>query len=260
MLRQFFSLKWLALSLLVVVCIAAFGLLASWQWSRAVQDAPVAPSSDEPAVPLSSVHGPGQPVPEDATGKRVSAVGTYDGAKQLLVPSRQNGDQVGFWVVTPLMLRDGSTVPVVRGWTDAPADAATGVSSGKVSITGFLEPSETEDQRGELPAIMPAGQIAVVSSAELVSLWPGELIQGFVLLEHQHPASSLVAVEPPQPVSQSHVSVQNLAYAVQWWLFAAFAVFLWVRMFQADWQDRQSGRSSNGSSPEDQSNLSEARS
>ena len=97
--------------------------------------------------------------------------------------------------------------------------------------------------------------MAAVSTAELLSLWEGDLYQGFVLLEDQRPESTLAAVPPPDLSADTGRSWQNLAYAVQWWLFAAFAVFLWCRMFQADWTDRKNGASTNT-----RANLSEVHS
>jgi surfeit locus 1 family protein len=38
-------------------------------------------------------------------------------------------------------------------------------------------------------------------------------------------------VPPPEPGDVSWtVGLRNLAYAVQWWVFGAFAVFMWWRM------------------------------
>jgi len=256
--RLLFSGKWLALSVLLLVCLGAFGWLGSWQWSRAEQSASPAssPTGADGGSPtsLDDVYSPGEPVPVASVGDRIRVVGEYRSVDQLLVPQRELDDQLGYWVVTPLEMDDGSIIPVVRGWTAEPS-ATADAPTGKVVVIGVLEASESQAQRGGLPELLPVGQVGAVSSAELLSLWEGDLYQGFVLLDDQRPRSTLAAVPPAELAADSGWSWQNLAYAIQWWLFAAFAVFLWWRMFQADWADRK-----NGASTITETNLSEAHS
>ena len=258
MVRLLLTGKWLALSMLLLVCLGVFGWLGSWQWSRAEQPASTtsSPTGAEGGSPtsLDDVYSPGEPVPEAFVGERIRVVGEYQSVDQLLVPQRELDDEVGYWVVTPLEMSDGSVIPVVRGWTAEPS-VSTDAPTGKVVVVGALEASESQAQRGGLPELLPAGQLGAVSSAELLSLWEGDLYQGFVLLDDQRPQSTLAAVPPPELAADSAWSVQNLSYAIQWWLFAAFAVFLWWRMFQADWADRK-----NGASTISEPNLSEAHS
>ena len=45
----------------------------------------------------------------------------------------------------------------------------------------------------------------------------------------------------PTPLGETGVRWRNAAYAVQWWVFAAFALWLWVRMVREDARRGQEG-------------------
>lgn len=250
--------KWVALTVVLLVAIGGFGWLGSWQWSRVHQQAaPESVVQQGQPVELESLYAPGEPVPDGAVGRPVSLTGEYDAANQLLVPNRVNAGRSGLWVLTPLVLSGGAVVPVVRGWVAQPApdDGSLSPPGGSVDVTGWLTGPESDGLRAQAPDVLPDGQIAIVSSAELISLWEGELYQGFVLLEGQQPASDLATVDPPALATVEGLSWQSLAYAVQWWLFAAFAIFFWWRMLQSDLAER-----AGDGSPPPSPDLTEARS
>ena len=106
---------------------------------------------------------------------------------------RQESGRPGSWVLTALLVdgADGAVVPVVRGWLPAgePGPAAPG---GQQKIVGWLEPTESDAlrERGRDP--LPEGQVEIVSSAELLSLWKPPLFQGFVIQQQPEPEPPLV--------------------------------------------------------------------
>ena len=255
MLRLLATPKWLGVTVLLLAVALGCLWLGSWQWTRA--HPLVAPSSSAtgPAVALSAVYAPGEGVPASAVGKPVAMTGRYDGSAQLLVPRESADGRSVFWVLTPLRFADGSVIPVVRGSTTEPGGSQLAPPEGRVSVTGTLAAPESDSLRAMAPDVLPDGQVAIVSSAELLSLWQGDLYQGFAFLDHQRPASALSPVPPPLATPDRGLSLRSFAYAIQWWLFAAFAVFFWWRMLQAEWADRQDDHT-DPSSPD----LSEARS
>lgn len=231
--------KWIGLTLLAVVLIGAFSWLGSWQWSRSKVQ-PVVDSSDPVATDsrlLVSLYFPGQPVPDEVVGAPVTTRGTYDATHQLILPGRTVDGVRGSWVLTPLLVSDQDAIPVVRGWVPGtPAATDVPVPAGRVRVTGWLETSESDALRPLEP--LPDDQIGIVSSAELLSRWPYQLYQGYVVLDAQEPASDLTAVLPPaaQP-PPTGIRWQNWGYAWQWWIFAGFVVFFWVRMLNEDLAD-----------------------
>jgi hypothetical protein len=82
-------------------------------------------------------------------------------------------------------------------------------------------------------AAAPA-QVPAVSSADLVNIWEPPLYTAYLAVtEPVPPLRPVPESEPP-----SGFALQNLSYALQWWLFAGFAVFFWWRLVK-DAHERQ---------------------
>jgi len=233
--------KWVVMTLLAVMLIVVFGRLGAWQWDRSkvepVVDA-ANPVASEPRL-LLAVYSPGRSVPPDAVGAPVSARGTYDAEQQLIVPGRRSGGVAGSWVLTPLLLPDGTAIPVVRGWVPGTPDPLDVLPPpGMVRVVGWLEVPESDALRPTGSGALADDQIGIVSSAELLSRWPYDLYQGFIVLDRQEPAGDLTPVVPPtaQP-PPAGIRWQNFGYAFQWWIFAGFVVFFWARMLREDARD-----------------------
>jgi surfeit locus 1 family protein len=234
--------RWLALLLVVLVASSAMALLGQWQLNRAREHrrepAERAEQAREQAVPkpVEQVLAPRQTFPIDGINTRVQATGTWDPAHRLLVTDRDLAGRKGFWVLVPLVLADGSAVPVVRGWVASASDpAAAGPVGDGVQVIGLLQPSEPPSQRapGEASGL-PADQVDRVSVTELVNRWPHPLITGFVVQQTQTPATGPLPSPIPAPVSDPGLDLQNLSYAIQWWIFAGFGLFFWYRLVRDD--------------------------
>jgi surfeit locus 1 family protein len=174
-----------------------------------------------PPVPLSSVARAGAPV-NDGYGRSVTFEGTYDPALQLLVPVEDRTDQ--FRVLSGLRQADGSLVAVVRGVVFETATAPP-PPSGRVHQVGVLLPSEEHVPEADLGS----GQMASVRLPALAQQWPGPLIDGFVTLSSADAARQ--ALTPAEwQLRETRGRLRNGAYAMQWWLFAAFTLFLAFRI------------------------------
>ncbi len=96
-----------------------------------------------------------------------------------------------------------------------------------MTVTGRLRPAEQTDdvmRSGNLPR----GQVATVSTAELINLWPDARVRdGFVVATAQEPPSRATPVAVSAPTEGGGFTWRNLAYALQWWIFALFAVYMW---------------------------------
>ncbi|HZY01629.1 MAG TPA: hypothetical protein VFE92_19400, partial [Dermatophilaceae bacterium] len=53
-------------------------------------------------------------------------------------------------------------------------------------------------------------------------------------------------VPPPAQVGGG-ISWRNAAYALQWWVFALFAAYMWWRMVRDDYEDSRRGHDQNDS-------------
>jgi cytochrome oxidase assembly protein ShyY1 len=125
-------------------------------------------------------------------------------------------------VLTGFRLDSGGAVPVVRGISNGRQPPAP--PTGTVTQTGVLLPSEGTGDRAE-----PSGSPTTVNLAALAQRWPPTLVNGFATLEAA--ASRAQSLEPaPVALPSSHGRLRNGFYALQWWVFAAFAVAMAVRM------------------------------
>ena len=173
-----------------------------------------------PPIPLNSVARPGGSA-FDGYGRSVEFDGTYDPNLQLLVPADNGTGQ--FRVLSGLRQADGSLVAVVRGVASRPT--APPPPSGPVHQVGVLLPTEEHLPETDLPS----GQIASVRLPTLAQQWPGPLIDGFVTLSSADAVSQELAAAPVQ-LPESRGGFRNVAYVGQWWLFAAFTLFMAFRM------------------------------
>lgn len=181
----------------------------------------------EPAVALETVARPGQQVTDDAYARQVRFTGSYDPRLQSLVATG-TGNQ--YRVLTALRLSGGGILPVVRGM--ATGRQAPPPPTGEVTGTGILMPSEG-DSSDSTQGAAPSGQPTTVVLPSLTQQWNGLLINGFATLTAtESRAQSLGPVTVALP--SAHGRLQNGFYAVQWWIFAAFAIWMGIRMAR-DW-------------------------
>ncbi len=241
MLRTALKPRWLGLFALLVVVVVVFGRLGLWQLNVA-QDKGRAEALGRAqaaeAVSLDAVVGPHEAFPADGSGRAVTATGRYGAEGLLLVGPRRLEGQSGWWVVAPFVVEEtGARIAVVRGFVADPTTSAA-MPDGPVELRGTLAPGESP---AEAPQGVPAGKEALgsIDLAVLVNRWPGELYNAFVFATGEESGGRSVSLEPglqrvPPPEVTSGLKWRNAAYALQWWIFAAFAAYMWFRMVRDD--------------------------
>jgi len=224
--------------------LVSFGWLGWWQLDSfgAAAEPSGATRSAAVTVAVAEVTRPGGRLAPGDVGRRIRAEGTWDATGQLLVPERARNGETGSWVVTPLRTDEG-VLPVVRGWVRRGADPPPPPVSGRVTVTGLLQQSESETEATVGPGGLPEGQLAYVATVALLDRLPydsDQLYDGYLALRSQDPAEAdpLATVEAadraPDPGEVGRW--RNLAYGLQWWLFAAAAVFFWGSVLRRDVQ------------------------
>lgn len=218
----------------------AMVLLGLWQFDVYSQQGAAAANrrAAEPPAPLLQAAPAGVAV-ADGYGRSVSFDGVYDPTLQQLLPM---ADGQHYRVLSALRQGDGTVVPVVRGVVDSAA--APPAPAGSVHQTGILLPSE------DSPADrVPEAQAGAVRVALLAQQWPAPLVGGFVTLaapDAQAQGLTGAAVRLPEGSGR----LRNGAYAVQWWLFAAFALVMAVRVARDLGRDAAVAEIVPGPSPE----------
>jgi cytochrome oxidase assembly protein ShyY1 len=237
--------RWLGLLGIVGLVMVTFGLLGLWQLNVArdkgnAEQVRSAPS--RPVVDVGAVLAPHSPFPRDGTGRRITATGRYDGSAQVLVTPRRLRGEVGYWVVTPLVVQStGARIAVVRGFVTDPRQAVVPQPAGEVTVSGTLAPGESPTTEHSGPSL-PDGQLAVLDLSLLVNRWPGDLYNAFVFATAEQPDVTSVAAPamhrvPPPALMGGALNWRNAAYALQWWIFALFAAYMWWRMVRDDYTD-----------------------
>ena len=171
-------------------------------------------------------------------GRPVTVAGEYDAGRQVLVSGKRQGGVDGFWVLTALRTPSGALVPVVRGFVPQAAPTPPSVlapPTGPVALSGSLEPPETT------PADAGAPRRPGRSRPRTPPTWSTSGAARSTTSCSTPPAraapAGLVRSRPvpvPPPDTGGGLRLRNAAYAVQWWLFAAFALLLWWRMVRQD--------------------------
>jgi cytochrome oxidase assembly protein ShyY1 len=202
--------RWIAGHLLVVVLATLFVNLGLWQLRRlddrqatnaAVEArAAVAP---EPVEALADPSTAGDDL-DDLRFRRATATGTYVRGADVAVRATQDG-RTGGRVFSVLELASGGAVVVLRGFVSPSVDGALVAPpppEAEVEVEGLLVPRErlegvfeqgVDELAGDRPDVLPVVLQAATADAE-----------------------DLAAVPPPDLGDGPH-----LAYAVQWFLFAA---------------------------------------
>ncbi|HWJ10842.1 MAG TPA: SURF1 family protein [Nocardioides sp.] len=231
------------LALLCVGFAAGMGVWQydAWQERRAAEQVDL---TEADPVPITDVLGPDDPFPTAGLGRPVDVRGTFLDAGTVLVTGRDGADgEEGSWLVTPLSVgaADQPAVPVVRGWV--PADTAVedvpAPPAGEVDLVGWLQPTESSQSGGESAdeesAPEPGDRVLPhLRVADLVQLLDGQDLYGAYVVAREalstDAAAGVDAATLDQlPPASRFTGLRNILYAIEWWVFAAFAVFLWWR-------------------------------
>jgi surfeit locus 1 family protein len=218
------------LTAIAVLLVAAMVWLGRWQFSAydQHQNDDSSAALDRAPVPLDDALGPDAPFPTESVSRPVIVVGRYLGDEQFYV--RDFGGNGRFAVATPVLTSSGAAVIVVRG---SASSMPTTAPSGDVRVEGVLEPSQ-----GSAAPLDDARTTNGIQIARLVSSFDEDLYAGYVIATASQPADSLALVAVPRPDASFWAGIRNLLYALQWWAFAAFVVFMWWRILR-DLRDRE---------------------
>ena len=245
MYRFLLTPRWLAITLLALLAIPFCVFMGTWQLSRfdarvaadrAAEHAPK-PGS-QPPIPLRrALPDTGALVTTGTAGRNVTATGQYDSAHQFLVPGRELDGRQGFYVLTMLRVQGGG-LAVVRGWLPGNASSPGRIPAaptGQTTVTGALQASESADSTGaNASGGLPTGQLGIISAASLVNLVPYQVYNGWITLDRTTAPLRAVPPTAPQGTGLDMRSFQNLGYTGEWFVFAGFTVFMWVRLVRRE--------------------------
>jgi len=168
--------------------------------------------------------------------QRVSVTGRLDGQHQFLLDNRGYRGRPGYEVLTPFTVTDGAVLLIDRGWVPF-----TGSRAHLPDVhVGEVGPLTLSGRVAELPssglAVGRAAPAAADPWPKVTSFpTPGELASALAGTRAARLASRILLLDPGAP--EGYVRdwqppgmspLRHLAYAIQWWCFAALAVILWT--------------------------------
>ncbi len=237
-----FAPRYWGIHLLMVAAVVATVLLGRWQydvWQRHRADSAVSVTRLAP-VPLDQVLGPDSAYPASGLGRPVIVEGTWDPARTVFVSGREQQGRPGYWAVTPVVMASGSEIPVVRGWL-AHLGAAPAPPHGPAALVGLLQPSDESGAPDDDPG---DDVIPELSITDLLQRTSRDLYGGYVVAtarpvpgstQHATGSAGLTpATVERLPGADASTGLRNLLYAFQWWIFGAFAIFMWWRWLAED--------------------------
>lgn len=231
------SPKWIVRHVLVVALVVVMVAAGFWQLRRLDEKRAQADlleaRQDRPPADVADLvtEGAGAGAVAEVLYRSVTASGTYADEGTVVVPNRSFNGASGGWVLTPLVLADGTAVAVNRGFIGFDRQARIvppRAPAGEVTVEGLVVPSEeggrlieADGSPGQVDELTRAdvGRFDELVEADLLPV----LVQR-VTSEPDEPqaaasgAPQLAALDRPAADDGPH-----LAYAVQWFTFSVIA-------------------------------------
>ncbi len=160
----------------------------------------------------------------------VTVSGAYDARRQVLVDNRVHEGRAGYHVITPLLLDDGRTALVNRGWTPQGASRSAlprvDPPTGRVTVLGRVAMPSTGTL--ELSAETTSGPVWQNLDPARFTAATGVAVLPVTIEATQAPVPDDGLVRD-WPAPDFGVDKHRI-YMVQWYMFAALVVVFWVAL------------------------------
>lgn len=251
MLRLALKPKWLGFLALVLLLVTGFVMLSAWQIDRAQSKSQQADNPElAVAKPFNDIMEAQGPMPGYLADQRVTVSGRFLPDQQIIIDDRYLNRTKGYWVVTmfapddPQFAQAADTdeleskpvaIPVVRGWTeDLEAARASTASDADVTLDARIAPVEGPLDTKDLPE----GVVRSISTSQLVNLFDVYTYSAF-LFPQENPEVGIggdhLSYVPYQEPQDEGFDLQSAFYALEWIVFAVFAVYIWFRLLRDEY-------------------------
>ena len=243
--------QWILALLLALLIAGVFAWLGRWQLGSAIRTDTDQLADTETVRELVEVAPPDGGLTEFVAGSVVELSARIVPEDFSVVEERMNGDVLGAWVVGRVDTGDpAGALSVAFGW----APTASAAEAAIPKLESAIDPNTVLDLEGRImPAEAPNTpradedpmRVTAMVPAAQVNLW-GQvevpLYTGYLVL---HPegetgdlihAATLDAIDSVPPSAPEAVNWLNLFYAIEWVVFAGFAVFFWFRLTRDAWE------------------------
>ena len=237
--------RWIGALFIALGVAVVCALLAQWQASRSVE-APVRDADRNAfnwtkAPELSSVIKPGRTPRGTAVGTLVRTTATLDAGTATVVANRvQRDGSAGYWVMAFYTEPSGNRILAPLGFTASKQQAlqvagrlsALKAASSPGLLHGRLSPAEAPQRIQRVLQSVAPGQLANLLPAQ-----QGKRVYPLFMLVTDR---ALPGLEKITVVSLSTAQINWLSafYAVEWFAFCGFSIFMWWRLVR-DQQQRE---------------------
>ena len=219
----------IALTVTLVILAALFGRLGSWQLERKAEKELLFERFEQ--APSLSI---GEALESGARFARVEARGRFDARRHLLLDNRIFRGRAGVHVLTPLLLDDGRTVLVNRGWLPLPPDRS--------SLPEIPEDDAPRTVRGRLNELPVAGQRLGEADRLTTDRWPqlityfdtdaveaalGQPLEPWLIQLDPADTAGFEGREWKAAVMEPKV---HGGYAVQWFSLMTASILIWITL------------------------------
>lgn len=242
--HHFLTRRWMAVHLMTLVIIGVCLSMAFWQLGRLqdrrAENARLGEQTRRPAADLDSLLPGAEATGRESDGaefRRTRVQGRFDPGEQVILLSRSYKRRQGNHLLTPLILTSGEAILVDRGWVPLPTNKAvldeSSAPDAEVTVEGVLLPTEEKGFLGVSDP--PPGDVTATPRVDLDRLadqLPYPLYPVYLRLQSQEPANAAeipIPVPIPKPSEGPHRE-----YAVQWALFAATALVIYLGLIRRD--------------------------
>lgn len=204
------SPKWIGGLIIALAAASVFAWLGQWQLSRAI----------ESNKPIQIV-------------KTESVEVMLDTQNVFLVKDRVQNSKSGYWVVANSKTENGSSVLLALGWTETLDSAEKArknlmnsmIAQAFLPVTGLTLPTEAPVRS------INEYTFGSVSTAQIANLVEGEMRYDYLAVTGNAVPDELEEISAS--ISQeAGINWLSAFYAVEWVLFAGFAVFMWWRLLK----------------------------
>jgi hypothetical protein len=222
--------KWIGVLLLMALVAAVFAGLMQWQLSRTFTVVGISQAEQAPK-PLSEFAVPGEVFP-NSFDRLATVEVELDKENVNVVENRiqlRAGQQVnGYWLIAnSKVLENDASLTLAIAFSEDPLELREfEIPEGKLSITGYVEPSEPVRAGGEY-----LGSLAL---SELVNLYFSEPTPSYpiYLIVQSGIEMDLEPIEIGIRAAQVEINWLTAFYAIEWLFFAFAAFYLWWRLVQ----------------------------
>lgn len=262
MLKTALTPRWLLGLLLVLALASGFVMLSKWQINASTLGQVTADPAKDVVRPYSQVLQPHDPLSMTEADTVVEATGSYVQGSTYLVENKLKDGAEGYWLVSLFVPDDSQQVStslgegprgivVARAWT--PTAEIPAEPTGTVTIAGRVVGNDTpltskdvsEENRGK------GRVLASANSSYLTNVWNAALFNGILTLDSESSGATPLTDQGTiaatatlldssgvlQPIRAEQVTDEtvdwlNIFYALEWLVFAGFALYLWYRLLK----------------------------